>query len=156
MWIDKKWLKNDREIGGRTGTVCLPYVLPCGALLIRLRLNAINQEGKPVPSRLPTIKMYITAEEHEEITAKARRAGLSYSAYVKRVCLGMPTPSLEKQQYRRELLKINADLGRLGGLFKLCLSEKETPLQSLHTQLRNVLREIEVRQREMKNIISKI
>jgi hypothetical protein len=109
-----------------------------------------------VPSRLPTIKMYITAEEHAEITANAKRAGLSYSAYVKRVCLGLPTPSLEKQQYRIELLKINADLGRLGGLFKLCLSERETPLQSLHPQVRHVLREIEARQREMKTLISKI
>jgi len=109
-----------------------------------------------VPSRLPTIKMYITSEEHAEITANAKRAGLSYSAYVKCLCLGLPTPSLEKQQYRLDLLRINADLGRLGGLFKLCLSEKGTPLEALHPQVRHVLREIEARQREMKTLISKI
>ncbi len=109
-----------------------------------------------MPSRLPTIKMYLTAEEHAEITANAKRSGLTSSTYAKRVCLGLPTPSLEKQQHRRELLKINADLGRLGGLFKLCLSEKETPLASLHPQVRQVLREIEARQRELKAAVAKI
>jgi len=109
-----------------------------------------------MPSKKPVLWTYVTLDEHAEIQANAKRAGLSCSTYIKRVCLGLPTPSLEKQQYRLELLKINADLGRLGGLFKLCLSEKETPLQSLHPQVRHVLREIEARQREMKTLISKI
>lgn len=100
--------------------------------------------------------MYITVDERAEIAAAAKRAGLSCSAYVKRVCLGLPTPSLEKQQYRLELLKINADLGRLGGLFKLCLSEKDTHFQAVHHQVRHVLREIEARQREMSALISKL
>lgn len=109
-----------------------------------------------MPSKKSVLWSYVTPEEHAEIQAHAERAGLSCSNFIKRVCLGLPTPSLEKQQYRIELLKINADLGRLGGLFKLCLSERGTPLQSLHPQVRHVLREIEARQQEMKTLISKI
>jgi uncharacterized protein (UPF0128 family) len=109
-----------------------------------------------MPSRLPTIKMYVTSEEYDEILKKAERSGLSCSMFAKRVCLGVPTPSLELQQHRRELLRINADLGRLGGLFKLCLSEHDGPLVSLHQQVRLVLKAIEERQRELKNLISKM
>ena len=58
------------------------------------------------------------------ISAHAERAGLSRSTYIKRICLGQPTPSLEKLHARRDLMKAHADLGRLGGLFKLCLSER--------------------------------
>ena len=118
----------------------------CFSLLVTFYLSIM-------PSKLPTIKMYLTVSEHTKITANAEKAGLSNSTYAKRICLGLPTPSLEKQQNRLELLRINADLGRLGGLFKLCLSEKETPLEPLHQQVRHVLKEIEARQREMKAII---
>lgn len=109
-----------------------------------------------MPSKKCVLKAYLAPDEYERIIASAEKAGLSLSSFAKRVCLGLPTPSLAKQQYRIELLKINADLGRLGGLFKLCLSEKESPLQSLHPQVRHVLREIEARQCEMKKLISKI
>lgn len=109
---------------------------------------------------MPTKKMalwcYVNTEEHAQISASAERAGLSRSTYIKRVCLGQPTPSLEKQHARRDLLRINADLGRLGGLFKLCLSEKDTPTQALHMEVRRVLREIEARQRELEAAIARI
>lgn len=107
-----------------------------------------------MPSRLATIKMYVTSEEYEEISASAKRVGLSRSTYIKRICLGLPTPSLEKQHARRDLLKAHADLGRLGGLFKLCLSEKQGSLVALHQEVRRILREIEIRQRELKTAIS--
>ncbi|WP_027191918.1 plasmid mobilization protein [Fundidesulfovibrio putealis] len=109
---------------------------------------------------MPTKKMalwcYVNTEEHAIISANAEMAGLSRSTYIKRVCLGQSTPSLEKQHARRELLKINADLGRLGGLFKLCLSEKDTSIQALHMEVRRVLREIEARQRELKAAIARM
>lgn len=109
---------------------------------------------------MPTKKMalwcYVNTEEHAIISTNAERAGLSRSTYIKRVCLGQPTPSLEKQHARRDLLKLNADLGRLGGLFKLCLSEKDTSIQALHIEVRRVLREIEARQRELKAALARI
>jgi len=56
---------------------------------------------------------------------------------------------------RRDLLRIYADLGRLGGLFKLCLSDNDgQPL--LHHEIRRVLREIEVRQQELKAAVARI
>ncbi len=109
-----------------------------------------------MPSKKTVLKTYLTPEEYEKILENAGRTGLSLSAFAKRVCLGLPVPSLETQQARRELLKVNADLGRLGGLFKLCLSEKEGSLASLHREVRRVLREIETRQRELKAAVARI
>ena len=138
------------------GQVRYKYLTSCPAGLAYSPIGSTLTAKTKMPSKKPVLWTYVTPDEHAEIQANAKRAGLSCSTYMKRVCLGLPTPSLEKQQYRLELLKINADIGRLGGLFKLCLSEKETPLQALHPQVRHVLREIEARQREMKTLISKI
>jgi hypothetical protein len=109
-----------------------------------------------MPSKKAVLKTYLTPEEYERIQESADRAGLSLSTFAKRVCLGHPVPSLETHQARRELLKVNADLGRLGGLFKLCLSNKEGQFQQLHQDVRRVLREIEVRQRELKAAVARI
>jgi len=109
-----------------------------------------------MPSKKAVLKTYLTPEEYKRIQEHADRAGLSLSTFAKRVCLGQPTPSLEKQHARRDLLKVNADLGRLGGLFKLCLSETDTPIRAMHLEVRRVLREIEARQRELKAAIARI
>ncbi len=109
-----------------------------------------------MPSKKAVLKTYLTPAEYEKILEYADKTGLSLSTFAKRVCLGLPVPSLENQQARRELLNVNADLGRLGGLFKLCLSEKEGPLVALHQGVRRVLQEIEARQRELKVAVARI
>lgn len=109
-----------------------------------------------MPSKKAVLKTYLTPDEYKSIQEHADRAGLSLSTFAKRVCLGQPTPSLEKQHARRDLLKINADLGRLGGLFKLCLSEKDMLTQAMHMEARRLLSEIESRQRELKAAIIRI
>ena len=109
-----------------------------------------------MPSKKAVLKTYLTPEEYKRIQEHADRTGLSLSTFAKRVCRGQPTPSLEKQHARRDLLKVHADIGRLGGLFKLCLSEKDTPIPALHIEVRKLLREIEARQRELKAAIARI
>lgn len=109
-----------------------------------------------MPTKKLTLWCYVNCEEHALISASAEQAGLSRSTYIKRVCLRQPTPSLEKQHLRRDLFKLNADLGRLGGLFKLCLSEKQGPLAALHQEVRRVLRELEARQQEVKAAVSRV
>lgn len=78
-----------------------------------------------MPTKKPAMKVYVTPEEYREVIASADRACLSVSTYVRRVCLGMPTPTFEKQKAVRELLSVNADLGRLGGLLKMWLMDED-------------------------------
>jgi len=108
-----------------------------------------------MPSSKIVMKSYLTPEEYEHVSKLAAQTGLSLSTFAKRVCLGQPTPSLELQQFRRELLKINADLGRLGGLFKLCLSNQDENSKPLHQETRSILWQIEARQRELKDVVSR-
>lgn len=78
----------------------------------------MNKKAK----RTEQIKAYVTPDELERLKASAQRAGLSLSEFTRRVCLGFRVESREDHQARRELLKVNADLGRLGGLLKQTLA----------------------------------
>lgn len=97
-------------------------------MLIRLRLNAeimkMNARKTMLkkPRREEQIKAYVTRAELVSIVGSTERAGLSLSEFIRRVCLGARIESREDQQARRELLKVNADLGRLGGLLKQALA----------------------------------
>ena len=48
-----------------------------------------------MPSKKTVLKTYLTPEEYEKIMESADRTGLSLSTFTKRVCLGLPVPSLE-------------------------------------------------------------
>ena len=76
-----------------------------------------------MPSKKQRITVYLGPEEYSRIQESASRAGLSLSTFCKRVCIGTPVPELEHRQAVKDILKVNADLGRLGGLLKLALSE---------------------------------
>lgn len=74
-----------------------------------------------MPSKKKALRVYCSTDEVLEIASSASRAGLSVSDFARRVCLGMVVPSREDAQARRELLRVNADLARLGGLLKIAL-----------------------------------
>ena len=77
----------------------------------------------PSPTKV-VVKAYITPEEFNAMKENAVRARLSVSSYIRAVCLGHEVRSSTDKSGILELAKVNADLGRLGGLFKLALSEK--------------------------------
>lgn len=121
---------------GRTGKVVplskwLLYVLPPHAPGVAGLLASLDAKGRRTegmlevvkkPKRTEQIKAYVTPEEFTLIMESSDRAGLSMSEFARRVCLGFRVESREDQQARRELLKVNADLGRLGGLLKQALA----------------------------------
>jgi len=103
----------------------------------------------PCPNR-KTVKTYLTPEEYGQVTAMAVQAGLSVSTFMKRVCLGQEVRSKEDQQVVISLHKTNADLGRLGGLFKLALASGQS--RGLTFECRGLLRQIEKSQAEVMKI----
>ena len=117
-------------------------------------LNAKHKERRKMPSKKLRLTVYLSPEEHAAITASASRAGISLSTFAKRVCTGMAVPSLEHRQAVKDMLKANADLARLGGLFKLALSEK--PEGHDRFILQKLLRDIEASQRELKAAIARV
>lgn len=71
------------------------------------------------------IKVYGTPEEKACIVANAAACGRSVSAYVRILATGhTPTPRADLSGLA-EVFRIHADLGRLGGLLKMLLTNDE-------------------------------
>jgi hypothetical protein len=92
-----------------------------------------------MPSKKRVIKLYVSDEEMDRILENADRAGLSLSTFGKRVCLGQSVESRVDAKTVLELLKVSADMGRLGGLLKLWLSNPD----KLEREARTLLHSIE-------------
>jgi hypothetical protein len=102
------------------------------------------------------IKVYCFPEERATIDQQARSTGLSKSSYLLRVGMGYPIRSIVDHHQVEELVKINGDLGRLGGLLKLWLS-KETSVAGIEARtIRETLQKIETAQEQMLNLMSKV
>lgn len=71
------------------------------------------------------IKVYCMPEERDAIKANAAATGYTASNYLLRVGIGYPIKSILDNTRVEELMKINGDLGRLGGLLKLWLTNDE-------------------------------
>jgi hypothetical protein len=107
-----------------------------------------------MPSKKQRIAVYLGPEEYKQIQESANRAGISMSTFCKRVCIGFPVQSMEHKEAVREIIKARADLGRLGGLFKLALSS--TPEGADRMTLQRLLREIDMGQNLLKAAARKI
>jgi hypothetical protein len=105
-----------------------------------------------MPTKKKAVTAYLTAEEFENVKTWAERACLTLSTFMRKASQGQPVKSLEPQMYRLEIRRLRGDLGRLGGLFKQYLAEHKGP----DHELRRLLREIDMRQTELREIIDKI
>lgn len=107
--------------------------------------NQPQLKAEKKPKRAAQLKSYITEDELARIRESSQRTGLSVSEFVRRVCLGLRVESREDQKARLELLKVNADLGRLGGLLKQSLAAGHDK-----DQVYALLRKIDACQLELK------
>lgn len=80
---------------------------------------------KPVNRKQP-LKVYVSDEEKEEIGERAQLASMSVSNYLKAAGLQHPIRSVVDLHAVKDLMKINSDMGRLGGLLKMTLANVKT------------------------------
>jgi hypothetical protein len=97
-------------------------VLLCEAAATAARGNMTKRSTRKGTT---PINVWVLPEEKAAIAEKAKAAGLSQSAYLRNVGLGTPVTGVADQEAVMELVKINADLGRLGGLLKMWLTNDE-------------------------------
>ena len=102
------------------------------------------------------IKVYCLPEEKEQIEAQAKRAGMSAARYLREVGQGYHISGVVDYEQVRELARINGDLGRLGGLLKLWLTDDVRTAQFGQSTILAVLSKIEAMQEEMGNVMTKI
>jgi hypothetical protein len=103
------------------------------------------------------VQFRATAEEVDAIAVQARTVGLSVGAYLRAVGSGYQPRSVVDQDRVDAMLKVNGDLGRLGGLLKLWLSDDAKLNQFDRGQVRQAilaaLRRIDENQGSLRAVI---
>ena len=98
------------------------------------------------------LKVFVSERERAGIETRAAATGLSVSAYLRNLGLGFQPHSTLDQAAILALVKVNADQGRLGGLFKLWLSGRSVSSTETH-EIRKLLAAIEDCQLKLKALV---
>jgi hypothetical protein len=106
---------------------------------------------------LRRIGLTLHAIEAEAIEALARSVGMSVAAYLRAVGTGYQPRAVVDRDRIDAMLKINGDLGRLGGLLKLWLGDDAKLNQFDRRQVRQAilvaLRRIDENQESLRDVI---
>ena len=107
--------------------------------------------------RARRIGLTLHPAEAEAIEELARSVGMSVASYLRAVGAGYQPRAIVDRDQVEEMLRINGDLGRLGGLLKLWLSDDAKLGQFDRGQIRQVilgaLRRIEENQAELRSAV---
>lgn len=104
----------------------------------------------------PPIKVYCLPEERRRIETNAHRVGLALSSYLLTLGLGYEPRGVVDGDKVDELMRINGDLGRLGGLLKLWLTDDARTAMIGDSTIRALLSKIEDTQDLMTDAIRSV
>ena len=113
-------------------------------------------EKKPTRKKSTPIVVRVTPDEKALIDTFARQTGHSTSSYLRLLGQGYVPKSIIDHGQVMELARINGDLGRLGGLIKLWLTNDVRTAQFGESTLRAVLARIEDTQDKMLEIMKTV
>lgn len=113
----------------------------------------MSTEPSPITRKARHLRVPVLPSEAEEIKRLAAVAGLSVAAYLRSVGLGYQLSNVLDHGKVDELLRINGDLGRLGGLLKLWLTDDARTAKFGEATIRAVLSKIEDTQSDMQQVI---
>ena len=111
-----------------------------------------NNTSKPTRKHRH-LRVPVLPDEEATIKQLAATTGLSVAAYLRNVGLGYPVRSILDHRRVEELVRINGDLGRLGGLLKLWLTNGARTAQFGESTIRAVLAKIEDTQVKMHEVM---
>lgn len=102
------------------------------------------------------IRVPVLPEEEAAIKQNAEYAGLSTAAFLRKVGMGYEVESLVDVEQVKELSRVNGDLGRLGGLLKLWLTDDVRTRAFTPAVINTLLVKIEATQNELRSIMDRI
>lgn len=106
------------------------------------------------------LRVPVLAHEKLAIVRQADAAGLTIAAYLRNVGLGYEIHGVLDYRCVDDMARVNGDLGRLGGLLKLWLTNDERIMQFRPTQVRaiilRILDKIERNQDELHKVIKTV
>jgi hypothetical protein len=105
--------------------------------------------------RRDQIKVRLTPAERAAVEERAAATGRSIAVLLRELALGYTPKSTLDQRVVRDLVKVNADQGRLGGLLKLWLTER--PAEGAPTtDVRRLLKDIEDAQVLLRSLVQRL
>ena len=106
------------------------------------------------------IDVRLTEEEFNHFKFKAASTGLTASEYIRNIGMSYPLKSMVDQLAVDELIKVRADFGRVGGLFKKWLVAQEGRTGNIgsknYEDVNKIVEELELKQIEILRIAQKI
>lgn len=102
--------------------------------------------------RCKRVEVWLTEEELGSISAKAKSMKLSRSDYLRSLGLGYQPKSKFDLDAIRDLMNLRADQGRLGGLLKKWLGERQGE-GAPASNVRSVLQQIETLQHKLAKLV---
>lgn len=108
------------------------------------------------------VAVWCTPEEKERIKQKAAMCGTKTGPFIRDLALEYPLTSRVDQYAVDQLLQAKADLGRLGGLFKLWLTKNEDFKESAklgnrsYEDVEDLVRDLEANEKELIEIAKKL
>lgn len=116
----------------------------------------VTNKNRPTRKGSLPIKVYCLPEEREEIERLARSSGHSASTYLRLVGQGYRVTGVTDFENVRALVRVNGDLGRLGGLLKLWLTDDVRTAQFGPGTILRLLSRIEANQEEMSRLMESV
>lgn len=105
------------------------------------------------PTRKKHLRVPVLPDEEAEITRLAKAANKPVADYLRSVGLGYEVRGVLDHRRVEDLLRINGDLGRLGGLLKLWLTNDERTKAFGESTIRALLSKIEGTQDEIHTVV---
>ncbi len=102
------------------------------------------------------LRVPVTQAEKEEIEHNAGSVGMSVARYLRVIGSGYEPRSIIDHKHVNELVKINGDLGRLGGVLRMWLANDARTADFSASTIMAVLGRIEETQTMMKEIMRSV
>jgi hypothetical protein len=102
------------------------------------------------------LRVPVFPEEKGEIERQAKQAGMSVARFLREIGQGYKITGVVDYEQVRELARINGDLGRLGGLLKLWLTNDDRVAKFSESTVRTLLSRIQATQDEMGRIMKSV
>lgn len=115
-----------------------------------------NDEQERGTRRRQHLRVPVFPEEKELIEENAAKAGTSVARSLREVGQGYQVTGVVDYQHVRELVRINGDLGRLGGLLKLWLTDDARTAHFGPATIHALLARIEATQDEMSRVMKSV
>lgn len=115
----------------------------------------MSKKVRETRDRVNRILVSVTPTEREEIKRKANIAGMSVSAYLRAASLNHNIRSTLDLDRVRDLIRVNGDLYRFGGVLKLWLAER--PNEGCPSiEVEKVLKDLEELKQEIRQKIGRL